>query len=257
MKAAILVWLLAVLTSAGFGQDFDPFADIPLPPDPDNPDRDKPKMIRVQVEFVEVAHVDYTRLMAGRRDHADATPLRKKLAKMAEQDRAEVVETMMVVARSGEMATSESVQESIYPTEYEPPGWDPPPLPAEWLRMIENLARLRMPATSSAFETRNLGSTFAIAPNLGVKGKVINLNLAPERVIPAGYEVYSEFKAIGGHVHQDKWPMFVTQRVNTAVTCRDGQYVLLTVLTPSDDNGQLDPGRKLLVLVKCDVLLVK
>ena len=50
MKAVIVVGMLAVMTGAGFGQEFDPFADpsaFPLPPDPNNPDRDKPKMVRL------------------------------------------------------------------------------------------------------------------------------------------------------------------------------------------------------------------
>jgi len=259
MKAVIFVGMLALTTGVSFGQDFDPFAEpsaSPLSPDPNNPDRDKPKMVRVQLEFVEVAHADCTELMTGKRDAADATALRVKLAEMVDQDRAEVVETMMVVGRSGKKATSESVQEFILPVAYEPPRLPTPGrtrLPPEDIVRI----RLRIPLTPTAFETRNLGSTFEAAPKLRGDGRTIDLSLAPEMVLPAGYAVHQEFTAIGGHQHQARMPIFVTERVNTAVTCRDGQYVLVTVLTPSDEAGEIDPSRKMFVLVKCDVLVVK
>ena len=259
MKAVIVVGMLALTTGTGFGQDFDPF-DEPfasaVPTDPSNPDRDKPKMVRVQVEFVEVAHADCTELMTGKRNAADATALRVKLAEMVEQDRAEVVETMMVVARSGKKATNETIREFIYPTEHMPPSLPcggPFQLPPEDVRRT----RLRIPATPTAFETRNLGSTSEVAPKLRGDGRTIDLSLAPEMVLPAGYAVQHEFTAIGGHQHQTRMPVFVTERVNTQVTCRDGRYVLVTVLTPSDEAGEIDPSRKMLVLVKCDVLVVK
>lgn len=238
---------------------FDPFAPPP-PPDLSDPDRDTPKLIRVQVEFVEVAHGDYTRLMSRNAEMSDATELRKKLAAMVESDRAEVVETMMVVCRSGERATAESIWEHIYPTEYEPPGLGGVNLLKPTAKQIrQSILRnfLRLPTAHTAFETRNVGSSFEIAPTVGVSGKVIDLRFAPEVLVLAGYEVYAEFETPGGYRYQDKWPVFNDLRVNTGLTCRDGQYALATVLTPWDDEGQLDPSRKMMVLVKCDVLLVK
>lgn len=236
-------------------QDIDPFA--PLEPRPFDPDRDSPRMVRVQVEYIEVSHRDYTELMALPRQNSDATPLRVKLAQMVEEDRAEVVDTLMVTAHSGQKATCESIQEMIYPTEYEMSShieYVPPPA---WIREMNNLARLRVPPTSTAFETRNCGSTIEVEPMISIDDQTIGLRLVPELVIPAGYVVHSEFTAIAGHQHQEKLPVFVTQRVNTSVNCRDGEYVLLSVLTPSDAAGMLDRTRKRMVFVKCDVLVVK
>jgi len=254
-----VVALLALLAAPVFGQGVDPFAEVDpfAPVEPAGP----PRMIRMQVEFVELAHADCTKLLTGSRESADATALRVKLAEMVGQDRAEVVETMMVVARSGEKAASQSFREFIYPSDYEPSGlsgatvMQPTP---DQMRKAGLRALLRIPYASPLFfETRNLGSTFEVAPNLRADNKTVDVSFAPEMVLPAGFEVYSEFKAIGGHVHQDRWPVFVTERVNTALTCRDGQYVLVTVLTPSNDEGQIDPSRKMMVLLKCDVLVVK
>lgn len=264
MKAVPLLLLLV----AGFvsGQDVDPFApedpfateepfasvDPFAPVEPAGP----PRMIRVQVEFVEVAHADYTRLTVEPRESADATALRMKLAQMVEQDRAEVVETMMVVGRSGERATSEAVREFIYPTEYGPPAL---PCSFEVSLPPEDVMRnrVRIPATPTAFETRNLGSSLEVKPSVARDGKTVDLNLAPEMVLPAGYGIHQEFTTHGGLRHQVKMPTFISERVNLELTCRDGQYALAAVLTPPDDEGLLGPGRKMLVLVKCDVLVVE
>ena len=46
-------------------------------------------------------------------------------------------------------------------------------------------------------------------------------------------------------------------RLNTSITCINGQYSLAGVLSPKDDKGEVDMTRKLMVFVKCDVLLMK
>ena len=50
---------------------------------------------------------------------ADATELRKQVQDMVSKNEAKVLETQITVARSGRKATSESIHEFIYPTEYE------------------------------------------------------------------------------------------------------------------------------------------
>ena len=71
-----------------------------------------------------------------------------------------MLETMMVVARSGEKATSEGISEFIYPTEYEPPeipsevdipdkkgGLSPDDI--KLLRAIERLIKIKIPALAA------------------------------------------------------------------------------------------------------------
>ena len=58
-------------------------------------------------------------------------------------------------------------------------------------------------------------------------------------------------------MHRNRHPRFVKQGVNAAVTCIDGQYTLMSVTTPLGEDGKLDPEQKLMVFVKCDILVVK
>jgi hypothetical protein len=179
---------------------------------------------------------------------------------MVGQDRAEVVETMMVVVENGWKAATDSIQELIYPTEYEPPGLplggplEPDP---KDLRQLGISRSLRIPSASTAFEIRSVGSNFEALAMIAPQGGEIDLQFLPQMVTLGGYEAYEDFATIGGRRHQNKWPVFVTERVTAQLSCRDGQYILAAVLTPKDDEGQIDPGRKMLVLVKCDVLVVK
>lgn len=245
-----LLAFLSLVPVAGMASvaDFDPFGPIP-PPGP-------PRMVRVQVEFVEVAHADFTEWMMGNQITADATALRMSLAGLVDRDEAKVTETMMIVAQSGKKASSYSNREFIYPTEYMPPSLPcggPTSLPDDVV--LRN--RLRIPPTPTAFETRNLGSTLEIAPTLDEDGQTITLSVTPELVVPAGYSVYSDFITAGQLRFQYRHPLFITQRVKMELTCRSGSYALVTVLTPADEDGQLDPGRKTTVFVKCDVVDVK
>ena len=231
--------------------------------DPFDPDINAPRYVQVQVEFVEMAHEDLTKLLfLSKPESSDATELRKTVGEMVRKDEASVLETMMVVARSGEKATGEGIREFIYPTEYEPPevpnevdipdkesGLTPEEIKLMWM--------LRTPATPTSFETRNLGNTLEVAPNIGAKGRIIDLNFCPEVVWHTGNTVWVETRDGLGNVSKIQMPEFYKLSVNTAITCIDGQYNLVAVLSPKDQNGVTDSSRKVMVFVKCDVLIVK
>ena len=83
-----------------------------------------PRLIRVQVEFIDVAHAQLTALMFGDHTSTNDTELRKQVGELVAKNEATVVETMICTAKcSGSVpqrATTESIREFIYPTEYEP-----------------------------------------------------------------------------------------------------------------------------------------
>ena len=232
-------------------------------PDPFDPYINAPKFVQVQVEFVEMAHEDLTKLLfLSNPESSDATALRNTVAEMVKKDEAKVLETMMVVARSGEKATSEGISELIYPTEYEPPelpneidlpeksgGLSPEEIKLLWM--------LRTPATPTSFETRNLGSTLEVAPNIGARGRVIDLNFTPQIVWHSGDTVWVETKDGLGNISRIQMPRMYKLSVNTAITCIDGQYNLVAVLSPKDQEGTTDFSRKVMVFVKCDIQVVK
>ena len=134
-------------------------------PDPFDEDVNAPKLFRVQVEYVELSHETLTDLLfLADPPSADATPLRKQVQELVKKGEAKVMETMILDARSGEKALAESINEFIYPTEYEPPEIPtkvsvperPDGLNPDEMKLLR---MMRTPATPTSFETRNLGTT--------------------------------------------------------------------------------------------------
>lgn len=231
--------------------------------DPFDEDASAPRMIRVQVEYVELSHETLTDLLfLADPPSADATPLRKQVQELVKKGEAKVIETMICNARSGEKALAESINEFIYPTEYEP--WElpnevdvpdkPGGITPDDVRALENLVT---PATPTSFESRNLGTTFEIEPTSGADDQYIDLRLAPDMVWHTGESIWVERKDSLGNSCKIQMPKFYSLRITTALTCKEGQYVLAAALSPKDAEGTTDQSRKIMVFVKCDILVVK
>ena len=111
--AAVCLWfsLIAVAHAEADTPEKNPFKDQSDAPT---------KQIRAQVEFIEVSHEQFTDLMFGPKPPANDGELRQQVAQLVKDGKATIVETLLCTARSGQKATSESVEEFIYPTEYEP-----------------------------------------------------------------------------------------------------------------------------------------
>lgn len=240
MRAGLGLALVPILAA---DESLDPFS-IPM----------GPPLIRVQVEFVEMEHGALSRLMAEPRNSTDDTRLRAKVEALVKKGDATVVETMMCLARDGEKATSESIEEFIYPTEYEPAE-----LPSQ-LRVTpstpEHLEWLREMATGptpTAFETRNLGSTLQVEPSLNEAMDLIRLKLAPEIVYHVKNDIWTEWKDTRGESHI-QMPTMYTMRLNTSAALQDGSPLLVAAVSPHGKDGYPDYSRKVMVFVRCDVL---
>jgi len=225
-------------------------------PDIFDPDVGAPKQVQVQVEFVEMAHEALTKLLfLAKPKSADATELRKQVQDMVLKNEAKVLETQILIARSGHKTTAESIHEFIYPTEFQPTSME------EKAKDMLDQKRLSgfpcNPAMPTAFEARNVGSTLEVEPTIGEDGRVIDLRFVPELLWHTGNTTWHEGKDKLGNPFKVQMPDFYSLRLNTALTCLSGQYHLAGVLSPKNDKGETDMTRKVMVLVKCDILSVK
>lgn len=245
---AAALWLSPVLISqAQTGTpEFDPLGEL----------NDLPKQIRVQVEFIDVSHEQLTELMFGEKASANDVELRKKVAALIKNDKAIILETMLCTSRSGQKATTGSIEEFIYPTEYEPAT-----LPENFhlgkkddAELTKTVRRdLATGPTPTAFMTRNLGSTLEIEPNVSEDGTIIDLRFVPEIVYHVGNEIWAEWKGKHGN-SPVQMPTMYSLRISTAVTLAAGKPMLVAALSPKDAQGNPDFKRKLMVFVKADVL---
>jgi len=221
---------------------------------------DAPRQILTLVEWIEMPQAEASKLLLETPLGFHADKLRAAAGAMIEAGTAKMLETSMVIARSGQKATTESIRERIYPTEYEP--WELPNTVSvdEEMKLrvadLKMLANLVTPATPTAFETRNLGTTLEVEPTVDVGDRVIELRLAPEIVWEVGRSVFSERKDPLGNVATIEMPVFYALRVNTGMTVLDGHHFLAAVQSPKGDDGEVDHQRKVLVFVRCDVQVV-
>jgi hypothetical protein len=215
-------------------------------------DQAQPRLVRVYLQFIDVPHPVLTQMLAEK-DSGGARVHSKALA-LANEGKAKVLETCMVLGRSGEKFTLESIREEIYPTEYSPPGLpgtfsstpksdssDPPTNPM-----------FRAP---TAFETRNTGVTVDVEPTLAADGGVIDLRITSEVVTPLRLETLME--------HKDQWgdgsirmPVFETWRASTSVSVVSGKFELVSVISPRPKNPVPAVLHKILVFVRADIVPV-
>jgi hypothetical protein len=245
----VLVAAFCLLGFSAFAQEeANPFAA----PDP-SAVRENPRLIRTQVEYVEMSHKDLTRLMMeDKNPTADATALRMKVQAMVDKDEAKIIDTQIVLGRSGQKQTTESIHEFIYSTKYEPTSKK-----AEEKTEIQSSGVCTNSAMPTAFEWKKLGSTVETEPVISEDNRTVDLRLLPELIWHTGDKLWSERKDQLGNVYKVTMPDFYIIRLYTSFTCISGQYAMAGVVSPKDANGEVDPDRKVMVFVKCDVLEVK
>lgn len=213
-------------------------------------------LIQVQVEYIELSHEDVSKLMYKRTPKAGGSELRDKVQELVEGKKAKVVETLVCMTTSGQAATTASQREHIYPTEYEP---------AELPNQVEvdfagakatpqDLSQLITPATPTAFETRNVGSNLEVEPTLRTNGRTIQLKLAHESVLHTGQAIWQQTKDSLGNDNKIQMPLFYSVNLKTMLACQDGAYMLVGLLSPSGEDGEVDYEKKLMIFAKCDVV---
>jgi len=207
-------------------------------------------LIRVQVEYIEMPHEKLTALLEENGNPNDAA-LRLKVRELIAAKDAKILETFVATTRSGGKASAGSVDEFIYPTEYEPMDIVEPP------SRKSSPQATKTPFCPTAFETRNLGSSLEIDSTIGENGKFIDLKLEPNMTWHTGTLVWAEDKDAIGNVTKIEMPRIFSLKTSTSVTCATGKPVFVAALSPKSDQGEIDTSRKVMVFVKCDVIPVK
>ena len=145
---------------------------------------------------------------------------------------AKILDERVMRFRSGQRVKNESIEEVIYPTEY--------------VRDAEG----KNFATPTANETRNVGLTVEVDPVLGANGGVLELNMAPEQGFHFGESVHHRFLDGGKWLPNITMPVFYTMKTTTQITLPLETPILVSVMSPPDENGVIDSSRKVLLFVK-------
>ena len=212
-------------------------------------------MIRVQVEFIEMSHELMTELMSSEKV-LSGNALRKRLRELEKEKKSKVVETQVAVARPGKVVTSEAVEEFTYPTEYEPAE-----LPNEVTvvkggdEVEADVRDVATGPTPAAFETRHLGSSLEVEPDLGEDG-FMSVRIATEMVHHVRNEVWAEWKGKTGDA-PIVMPIFYSMHISGGYTVRDGNYCLAAAVSPKSPDGHPDYDRKVMIFLRADIITVE
>ncbi|MFT4550432.1 MAG: hypothetical protein ACI8XO_002756 [Verrucomicrobiales bacterium] len=195
-------------------------------------------------EWIELDHRAANQLIRKHATQLSADPLREILERMLDDGTAELIETVFLVTKPGQRAKVESIEEHIYPTE-----WDPPQIPAKIHRDIPLDQVPIAPANPTAFDVRNIGTTTEVEPLLSPDGKRVTLNLAPEIVENLGDRTIGDPKVLHAalaHVYQ---PEFHVMSVATNLTLQDGRHSLVSLFAAAGK-----PDKRVMLLARANVL---
>lgn len=148
-------------------------------------------------------------------DGLAAKALYERVRQFAGEGKAVLESIIAMPTKSGSRATVESVDEVLYPTEFDPakPG--------------------RPFGFPTAYEVRSTGQRLEVDPVLNEDETVADLNLAPDFTRLAGFREIKADPNAGGEVQ----PLFTTRKVTTALTCRVGVPTLLSTLSAPHATG--------------------
>jgi len=230
----------AGLTSA---QIDDPFANH-KEPDPNAKPR-AAKMISVILEYVELDHSKVSRLVRDSAGKRDLTALRKSLDKMIELKEATLLESSFALMRSGQRINTTTIEEHIYPTEYDPPeipqevggAKDSPGIPSA----------LKTPANPTAFEMRPVGVVMEFDCTL-YDGSIV-INGACDWTRHLGEYTFVDEDSPHDESKTIKQPWFYTLKTYVATVVKSGETVLVATHKPSDDKS-----KRILVFVRADIV---
>lgn len=200
-----------------------------------------PRVIRIYVEYYEVTNFELADIMSEPKTSGDDSKLRADLLAKAKAGKATLLESQTVVSHSGEKSSTSSVTEYIYPTRYKTsqPNEDE-------IKEVHSAS-----VTPTAFEIRALGSNFIVEPIIAEDGKTIDIDFAPEINYLVGETIWG--KDPNSSV-QYKMPTFYTLRTDTSFTLTNGKFLFVSALSPKDDKGVFDTTKKVIVLIKADIL---
>ena len=241
---AITIAALALACGASADDEWIPEGAVFVEEEkPEVEEKKEPRGIGFLFEWIELDHRQANKLIRKHATQLDANELREVLEKMLDGEEAELVETAYFVSKNGVRAKVESIDEHIYPTEF-----DPPEIPQK-IHKDTPLEQIPVsPANPTAFDVRNVG-TSAEAEAVAAPDGTIQVNLAPEIVRHLGDRTIGDpqtLHAALAHVYQ---PDFYVMKIATNLTLQDGDHTLLALFAPA---GEKD--RRVMLIVRAKIL---
>lgn len=225
-KTPILMASILAMSGSAFGQDrkANPFEDKEFLAA--SIDENFPQSWEVMWEVFSIPFAEAAKL---RREIKDQKKIYADLVQRVEEKKAvlEIFELNKLLL--GQKSEVESVEEFIYPTEYEPP--ELPNIVRKVPGNPEVAKMIQTPATPTAYDTQDVGLTLHIDGSKGLEeGLRLDVNLTKLSL--------KELEEWGQKKSTVKMPRFERQEIKKGIEFRDGQTLLVGTLSPVADKGK-------------------
>lgn len=213
----------------------DPVADEPAADDP------LPEDYLISMRLIQVEQRQLSDWLQERELGSVPKELNEALEEWNENGGLEILRTMSGAGRTGITTLIEDVKEIIYPTEW---------IPGRHTTSGDGMdSRLEF-ATATSFETRNVGGnlTSRIEPDPG--GPLLKLEM--ERIIHSGFTVHHRTQRDGEWVADMTMPRFSTNRWQTTLRLRRGEWMLVGSGAAFKEKGEIDHDHLVLAFVKVE-----
>ncbi len=201
-----------------------------------------PHHIRICFQWIEMDHPQLTKLMSG--DKKSGSDLHVAVLSYVKEGKAKIVDTEILMCRSGQRSKLESFREEIYPTVYNPPGSE-----------HDSLPQFKPDIRSGwySFETRNNGVSIELEPILNRNNTLVDLVITTE--------IYPSARLFTWMEHKDQWgdaswrlPFYEKLSVNCSLILANGKFELANVFSPKSTPPVPGVMKKILLFVCADVV---
>lgn len=203
--------------------------------------------LRLRLETWEVPNLEIARSLDHLGDVAALTKIRDEW--LAGKDGVKLLWCPAQGLDASTRANTESITESIYPTEYEPPELLPPsaPKPDPATPIGKAFEAAMKSCSPTAFETRNTGHTLeAVAHPVSAEKASWDVALTLEDVELAGMSTF------GPDELMVKMPQFTSFRTGGLLRLKEGEWRLVSVMDPPRGISPVPTGKQFVTLVRID-----
>lgn len=223
--------LVRLIFVRGDKTDSSPESVEPLPAD-----------YQVSVKLVSVDHPTLSGWLQGRDLTAASRELGESLEVWNEDDKVTLISSVTGGVRNGTKTLLENIKKLDYPTEYEPGRRQP--------TADGKSTQLGFATPGEDVETRNLGTTLETEISTDAGGPLMLLSL--DRVLLGGYNVHHRTLRDGEWIADMTMPRVSSNRWNTSIRVKKGEWMFVGSGSGFDEKGQLDPSRAVIAFVKVD-----
>lgn len=232
----------------------DPFAEN----SENHEDEYVPPILIHTIEYIELPLTEIPRLLFDENLIADSVKLRAALDVMLKNGKAKMYDVIATVGTSSIKCNSESIEEMIYPTEYEPAEIpNSVQLPKDEVitdKTLSAIDALKTQPNPTAFEPRNVGNTFEAESYLSNDEAYVTSKIIPEFVKFCGWAKFNEETDLRGNHSDIRMPRFNVMRLSSEVNIPLGKPQFLGIHSAPSQEGPPDPNRKIIAMMRCHLI---